>query len=152
MEVCGPPQEYKVTTLLNMPDHWVTQKDHRSFIVDSCILEEIQFLINKGVRTMNSCCGHDLEKDARLGLFDTNGFPPETFSPWVAVSDPSIPIMLSLGYENFPKECTMGGDPGVRGIFRPDIFKLKWPVHHIDNSEVKNVEDWNIDLSKPYTV
>lgn len=50
--------------------------------VDSCLVKEITYLLNKGVVTLASCCGHN--KDV--------GF--------IAVDKNSIGLMESLGYEH----------------------------------------------------
>lgn len=50
--------------------------------VDKCLEDEIKFLISKNIKTIASCCGHNI----------TQGF--------IAVEFADVPKMKRLGYEN----------------------------------------------------
>ncbi len=49
--------------------------------VDSCLVDEITYLLNQGVITIESCCGHN------------------KLTGYIAVDKNSIELMESLGYE-----------------------------------------------------
>ena len=54
--------------------------DALNVYVDKCIVDEINYLISQGVKTINSCCGHKILK------------------PSVLVKDESVDKMTKLGY------------------------------------------------------
>lgn len=56
-------------------------KDEHAYI-DMCIVLELRYLWSKGVKTLESCCGHNKVKG------------------YILVEEESIPIMKELGYEN----------------------------------------------------
>lgn len=62
---------------------WAEAKSYRNPIVgiDNCILEEIEYLWNKGIKTVESCCGHN------------------TAPGFIAVTDDSIWLMIELRYQ-----------------------------------------------------
>lgn len=55
--------------------------DSSNIGVDKCILKEINYLIENGVETLNSCCGHKI------------------LTPSVLVNKSSVDKMIELGYE-----------------------------------------------------
>lgn len=65
--------------------------------VDSCLVEEIKGLLEIGVVTLASCCGHN------KGVGN------------IAVDEKSIKIMESLGYERFYNPCY----PDAKEYFKP---------------------------------
>jgi hypothetical protein len=75
------------------PEQW--ESEHKYFAVDPCIAAEIITLINHGIRTVASCCGHG------------------TIYPTVCVDEESIDKMEFLLYPH---------DKSYRG--RRDIFIL----------------------------
>lgn len=56
-------------------------KPRDTICVDRCIKDEILWLLNQGVQTRNSCCGHGTE------------------NPSVLIRNESIDLIQSLGYE-----------------------------------------------------
>ncbi len=62
---------------------WLEAKKYRNPIVgiDNCILDEIEYLWNKGIKTTESCCGHNTKP----------GF--------IAVDGDSIWLMIEMGYQ-----------------------------------------------------
>jgi len=96
--VCGGPGDYVTQIMIIMPAHWTTKKWPRCFWVDGCIANEISDIVNKGVRTIECCCGHERNDTA-----------------YIAVEKESVQLMLKLGYEyyeNVPEE--------IKGtVFRP---------------------------------
>ncbi len=107
---CGTPQVYESTVLVKMPDHWKSDKPHRSFCVDACIWPEVAWLINRGVRTVESCCGHiKNEKDAYiavatedevkmrvLGYADIEGHPGCFMPRWQRIHVSTVPKIFKL--------------------------------------------------------
>ena len=57
--------------------------------IDTCIATEIGFLWHQGVKTLNSCCGHN------------------KVEPSVIVTDDSIERMKELGYIETKEQCAM---------------------------------------------
>lgn len=55
--------------------------DSINIYVDKCIVDEINYLISQGIKTINSCCGHKILR------------------PSVLVDKNSVNKMLELGYE-----------------------------------------------------
>lgn len=56
----------------------------KQYQVDSCLEEEIKYLLSKGIRTIESCCGHK-----------------NTEGGYIAVAYEDIKSMESLGYEHY---------------------------------------------------
>lgn len=71
---------YKNSVALNMPESWTTNRSSRVLGIDKCLVDEIKFLWDNGIRTLECCCGHNI----------TEGY--------IAVDDDSIEKMKSLGY------------------------------------------------------
>lgn len=60
----------------------IIEFDDRRIQVDKCLVNEITYLLNQGVITIESCCGHNKN------------------TGYIAVDKNSIEIMESLGYEH----------------------------------------------------
>jgi len=111
--VCGGPGDYVCQQRVEMPPHWFTKKGRRYFYVDACIGNEIVFLLSKGIRTIECCCGH--------GHNDT---------AYIAVDKASVKMMKEFGYkepENVPEE--------IKGT----VFLPEQEIVHI-GPERKNAE------------
>lgn len=93
---------YKNNICINTPKHLIETKygcyTFRSqFLVDVCIAKEIMWLLQQGIITINSCCGHGITV------------------PMIIVHSDSIKKMYSLGYENlYHKEM-----PEIKDEFIP---------------------------------
>lgn len=57
-----PYGDYSNQVSVRMPDSWVTEKQTRDICVDACMVPELLYLWNKGIRTIASCCGHGRHK------------------------------------------------------------------------------------------
>lgn len=79
---------------------WYTP-EHKNKIVgiDNCLLDEIEYLWSKGVKTLESCCGHN------------------SAWPYICVYSDSIDLMVWLGYEFYYRE--------FNHEFAPQFFKPK---------------------------
>lgn len=76
---CGT---YKNTVIVNAPRIYNDKFPNiKEIQLDKCIAKEIEYLWNKGIITMASCCGHNR----------TDGF--------ISVLEEYIPKMKELGYE-----------------------------------------------------
>lgn len=74
----------------------------RTVCIDACLVDEIQELWSRGVRTTGCCCGHNIGP------------------AFIGVVDDDIELMEALGYEVAPNPCR----PGDRDSFRP-----RTPLH-----------------------
>ncbi len=103
--VCGGPGDYITQIMIAMPPHWFTKKSTRLFWVDGCIANEISEIVDKGVRTIECCCGHGRDEIA-----------------YITVEKESIQRMIDLGYtqtKDVPEE--------IQGT----VFGLKQKIIHI---------------------
>lgn len=73
---------YQNQTILNYPDWFVSEKEYRVAGIDNCLLEEIKGLLESGIQTTESCCGHNVAP------------------AYISVINEHIPKMLKLGYKN----------------------------------------------------
>jgi hypothetical protein len=71
---------------LTIPYEWETSKQSREIMVDSCMVTEIKWLWNNGIRTIECCCGHGVN----------NGY--------ICVDDPFVEKMELLGYQNLKEK------------------------------------------------
>jgi len=93
---------YSNQTELPRPTHMIGRKNEGSendtICVDSCLVEEILWLWQKGIHTTGCCCGHN------------------TLPAYIGVSIEDIPKMMFLGYDI---------QPNVLDLTRKDGFKPK---------------------------
>lgn len=83
---------YSRQTILQLPA-WSIERKHRlqqdrapTVCVDSCIVEAIEQLWDRGIETTGCCCGHNIER------------------AWVSVHPDDYIPMFELGYEQKPVE------------------------------------------------
>ena len=91
--------EYTNQIQIRTPEWW--DSSHKFFGVDPCIAGEIVWLISKGVRTHESCCGHGKQKG------------------YIAVDDNSASTMGMLGYKKLPHKDKIA-------IYEPRIKCVRW--------------------------
>ena len=89
---------YSNQTEVNRPEHMLINEKISSIGIDTCIVEEIQYLWSEGISTTGCCCGHNKE------------------SGFVGVIDEDIDKMIKLGYSIQFNRCR----PNDR-----DTFNLK---------------------------
>ena len=120
-------QEYTNAVQVDIPPHMEDYKVNRqkeglspngTITIDKCIVPEIQWLWNKGIRTYGSCCGH-------------NWVPA-----FVNVHDDDIERMKAMGYMVWYNPC---------GVNREDAFLLKtvpmdWYFGELDIVDKPDIE------------
>ena len=103
---------------IQIPDSWETNKKSRIISVDVCMVVDLKNLWDKGIRTVECCCGHN------------------RVDGYIAVDDKSIPLMLEMGYKNITKKQE-----------RKDLFIYPMVEREITASEyckskgIKNVDE-----------
>lgn len=85
-------QRYANQIQIELPE-WSTERARRikegmstCVCIDPCIVEDIQFLWESGIETLNSCCGHNCRY------------------AWVAVPESCYEKMKGLGYRQHPEK------------------------------------------------
>ena len=76
--------------------------------VDACIADEVIFLLNTGVKTVGSCCGHN-----------------KTI-PSIVVAPESVEDMERMGYEHFFNKCVPKGKNSRTFFYSKTV---KCPLH-----------------------
>lgn len=77
-------------------------KQSKRVLVDACIADEIQWLNDNGVITLNSCCGHG---NAGIPIYTNNKtekIKEYQSPPIVLISKQSIAVAKNLEYKPFP--------------------------------------------------
>lgn len=53
--------KYGKETVMVLPDDIATHRINRTVAIDSCIVEDMKRLWDKGIQTLGCCCGHNKE-------------------------------------------------------------------------------------------
>ena len=120
---------YNNQICIDIPSHMEDYKNYRLsknlkpvICIDNCILKEIQYLWNLGIKTTGCCCGHNI----------LDGF--------ISVVDEDIPKMKQLGYEVRVNEIRPNDEDSfylksvnkvkkncnIIPLFGYEIFKYPW--------------------------
>lgn len=67
--------------------------------IDSCIIDAIEQLWDRGIETTGCCCGHNNERG------------------WVQVDPGDYPAMFELGYDQRPVEMVEGSPHGLYAFY-----------------------------------
>ncbi len=73
---------------MEIPDTIIINKNYErherktSTYIDSCIIPEVRWLWDKGIRTTGCCCGHNIEDLSYIGVVEED-----------------IPKMIDIGYK-----------------------------------------------------
>lgn len=79
----------------------------RSIWLDACIADEVIGLLNAGVKTIASCCGHNKTV------------------PSIVVEPEAVPIMEAMGYKHFFNRCVPKGK-FAKTYFYSKSVKCSW--------------------------
>ncbi len=85
----------------------IFEHEGETYQVDSCMVDEIKWLLQQGVKTIESCCGHHLFIDGK----EVMGY--------ILVSEDSVELMSKLGYEKYPHPLYDLNDPVTNQFFNP---------------------------------
>lgn len=85
----------------------IFEYEGETYQVDSCMVNEIKWLLKQGVTTIESCCGHHFVIDGK----EVEGY--------IFVSKDSIELMRRLGYEKYSHPLYDLNDPVTNQFFKP---------------------------------
>lgn len=106
---------YDNQTILDYPEWFESKKTIRKAGIDNCLLNEIKYLWEEGIQTMESCCGHNKAE------------------AYISVLNKYHDRMIGLGYKQYksPFRNEEGYD---NDGYRIDMFEAK----SINNNYEKN--------------
>lgn len=120
----------------------INKQNKKVVAVDSCIAAEIQDLNDKGIITLGCCCGHGqagmpVEWENGFGMWKGYIDPPHTL-----ISEESVSLAKSIGYQAQPYYYADGESYGVWKIYLKTGCITSDDVdnwHRDNNSKIKEV-------------
>lgn len=97
---------YQNQTILDYPLWFKSEKKIRKAGIDNCLVDEIKYLWDIGIQTVESCCGHNRTKS------------------YISVLDGYHNKMIKLGYK--PYKSNFRNESGFdENGYRKDMFEAK---------------------------